>query len=262
MIALYLSLFSGVIVALQYNPLTPYYSVNTLDILVPFGAFWRSFHFYSSQIFFLLVIFHLFMTVVQGSHRNLSLAKWVSLVFSLLTVLMILFTGYLLRGDATGNSAGAIAENILLSLPVLGKWCSSFLFSIEEMGLRRVYAQHLIGLGLIWLFFSWSHIRRYTIRWDVHTWLIIITFALSAALTAPIEPEKLGVFKIMGPWFFIGIQELLHYVPPFWAGIFFPLTFIVALCLLNYGGKVESQAKKFVCSWLVLYAGLTLVALM
>ena len=260
-VALYLSLLSGAIVALQYNPFTPYYSVNALDLLVPFGAFWRSLHFYASQIFFLLASVHLTIIVVTHSHRKISLDKWISLVASLVIVLMILFTGYLLRGDATGTFAGSIAENIFLSLPIAGKWFSSLLFSIEEVGLRRVYANHLIGLGLIWLVLSWSHIRRYTIKWDAHCWLVVGTVLFSAIFTAPLEPERLGTFNIIGPWFFIGIQELLHFIQPFWAGIIFPASFIVALCLLNYGGKVEARAKLFVCCWLIFYAGLTIAAL-
>ena len=39
MVALYLSLLSGVVVALQYDPAHPYFSASSLEILAPFGSF-------------------------------------------------------------------------------------------------------------------------------------------------------------------------------------------------------------------------------
>ena len=53
--ALYVSVLSGVVLAWQYDLSEPYYSSGTLELVTPFGSFWRSCHFYSSQAFFLLL---------------------------------------------------------------------------------------------------------------------------------------------------------------------------------------------------------------
>ena len=116
MVALYLSLLSGVVVALQYDPAHAYYSVSIIDTLIPFGGFWRSLHFYSSQLFFFLMVMH-FMAVVVKKTPQSYIVDWYRLIFSMAVVLLLLFTGYILRFDATGSSAGRIAENILLSVP-------------------------------------------------------------------------------------------------------------------------------------------------
>jgi len=259
---LYLSLFSGVIVSLQFDPQHPYYSVSAFDILVPFGEFWRSLHFYASQLFFIMMIGHILAVVTAKKHHSIGRASWLSLVVSFLVLILILFSGYLLRGDATGSSAGAIAEHIALSIPIFGRYLSSWLFALDEMGVRRVYSQHVIGLGLFWLALSWSHIRRYKLKWYSHGFLVPVLLLFSALVAAPVEPEGLGVFKIMGPWFFIGIQELLHLLPPFWAGVIFPLILVTALCGLNYGGRVERISKRIAALWFTCYAALTGAALL
>jgi len=260
MVALYLSLISGVVVSLQYDPAHPYFSASSLEILAPFGSFWRALHFYGSQLFFLLAVAHLVSVIVTRSYCSLSSKRWVPLALSMVVALLLLFTGYVLRGDATGNSAGMIAENILLSVPLAGRVLDSLLFSLIEEGMKRVYANHLVGLGLLWLLLSWDHIRRYRVSWRQHPFLVLALMALSAIVPAPMEPEHIGVFHINGPWFFIGLQELLRYVQPFWAGIVWPTTLVLALLLISQE-EMAVGARRFCLGWLVVYALLTGIGL-
>jgi ubiquinol-cytochrome c reductase cytochrome b subunit len=260
MVALYLSIFSGIAVALQYDPAAPYYSASSLDILVPFGAFWRSLHFYASQLFFLFLVVHLFAVVIESRVATLTAPKWVLLVFSVAVGLLLLFTGYLLRDDATGSAAGAIAENILLSIPLIGKFANSLLFSLSDSGMGRVYVNHMVGLCIVWLFLCWDHIRRYRVNWKNHPLLVISVILFCAFANAPMEPDAIGVFYISGPWFFMGLQEILRYIQPFWAGIFFPALLLVALIFLHPHYKRSRQAAHCIVIWLLLYLGFTLVA--
>jgi ubiquinol-cytochrome c reductase cytochrome b subunit len=260
MVALYLSLLSGVVVSLQYVPAHPYYSATSLDILAPFGAFWRSLHFYASQLFFLLLAVHFLAVIVGRSYETLPFKRWLPLVLSLVAALLLLFTGYILRGDSTGSSAGIIAENILLSLPLVGRFLDSLLLSLIDEGLKRVYANHLVGLGLLWVVLSWDHLRRYRVSWRQHPVLVLTLIGVSAFILAPMEPEHLGVFHINGPWFFVGLQELLRYINPFWAGVVWPATFIVALVLIHKQEAV-AKARLYCLGWLALYALLTFIGL-
>lgn len=260
MVALYLSLISGVVVSLQYDPSHPYFSASSLEILAPFGSFWRSLHFYGSQLFFLLAVLHLVAVIVARSHASLPRKRWVPLALSLVVALLLLFTGYVLRGDATGNSAGMIAENILLSVPLAGGVLDSLLFSLVEEGMKRVYANHLVGLGLLWLLLSWDHIRRYRVSWRQQPLLVLLLVGLAAMVPAPLEPEHIGVFHLNGPWFFIGLQELLRYLPPFWAGIVWPSALVLGMLLLRQE-EMAAGARRFCLGWLVVYALLSAVGL-
>lgn len=262
LVSLYLSVLSGMVVALQYDPSTPFFSASSLDLLAPFGQFFRSCHFYSSQLFFLFSLCHLAAIILAKTDQQLRFGKWLLLIGSVLAALLLLFTGYVLRADATGEAAGVIAENITLSIPYLGTPLNSLLFAIEAEGMKRVYANHLIGLGLVWGICCWDHLRRYRVGFGQHSLLLFGTVAFSLCLAAPMEPARLGLFHIQGPWFFVGLQELLRYIQPFWAGVVFPSTVVVALVCV---GRTETpdwrrRSVLFIVGWLSVYLILSLIA--
>jgi ubiquinol-cytochrome c reductase cytochrome b subunit len=146
LVSLYLSVLSGMVVALQYDQATPFFSASSLDLLMPYGQFFRSCHFYSSQLFILFSLAHLTAVILEKSDQQLNFGKWFLLVVSVPAALLLLFTGYVLRADATGEAAGVIAENITLSIPYLGETLNSLLLAIEAEGMKRIYANHLVGL--------------------------------------------------------------------------------------------------------------------
>ncbi|MBC8317030.1 MAG: cytochrome b N-terminal domain-containing protein [Desulfobulbaceae bacterium] len=261
LISLYVSVVSGLVLALQYNPEHPFYSAVSLDMLIPFGAFWRSLHFYSSQIFFLLSAVHLLAIIYNGSYLRLSLAKWIILVGTLPAGVLLLFTGYVLRGDITGESAGIIAEQLCLTIPYIGELLNSMLFALLEEGVKRVYANHLIGLGVIWGILAWDHLRRYRVSLSSHGLLILLMTGMALLWDAPMETMQPGMTHIAGPWFFLGIQELLRYIHPLWSGVLFPLVFVVAVAVIRVEDPWRKRAVFFSIAWLFIYGVATVIAL-
>jgi len=265
--ALLVSLLSGLVVAWQYDVAAPYYSTVFMEVVLPFGSFWRSLHFYSSQLFFLGLILHLLATLLDPAAVAMPPWRWGLLIATLPVVVLLLFTGYVLRGDATGESAGAIAENLALAVPFLGPGLNDLLFAISTAGLKRLYANHVIGLLLGWLFLSWDHVRRYRLAWERQGSVLAPLFLFCMVVPAPLEPAGTGVFHIGGPWFFLGLQELLRYLPPFWAGVVFPALLPLALLGLprrdsGAAGRWRRPAGLVTVAWLLLYTGLTVAALL
>ncbi len=261
LVALYLSIFSGIIVGLQYDSAHPFYSSVAIDALIPFGSFWRSLHFYSSQIFFLFSGVHLWAVITNRSITRLKLSTYVILTCSIPVALLLLFTGYVLRGDVTGESAGIIAQNIVQAVPLIGELLNDLLFDITRKGMQNIYVNHLIGLGILWLILVWDHIRRYPTGFLRHGLLIFFIVGLSTAFSAPMDISKPGDLVIKGPWFFLGVQELLRFIDPFWAGVVIPLLLIVALSMIRLEGLWGKRAVIFTSLWLVLYGGLTVYSL-
>lgn len=259
LISLYISLLSGIIVGIHYSPAEPYYTASALDILVPYGSFFRSLHFYSSQFFFLFGVAH-FLVVFDKSQSYTSKA-YIYLILCFPCMLMLLFTGYVLRADATGYSAGMIAEHILEGVPLVGPALNNMLFSISTHGMDRVYLHHVISFDLLFLFLAWDHLRRYRVFLTDHLLFISMVLLFSLLVAAPIDPDQLGLLYITGPWFFLGLQELLRYLSPFVAGVLVPASLVSALIFLRKEQRWYRTLLIFICCWLGGYALLTLLAL-
>lgn len=259
LIALFISVLSGMVVALQYDPATPLYSSSSLDILVPHGSYFRSLHFYSSQFFFLFSIAHL--VAVFKKTEGYTRGQWLKLTATLPVGLLILFTGYILRGDSTGSLAGIIAENILLAIPLAGEPINDLLLSISDNHMKRVYINHVITLGIFWGILAWEHLRVYRASFNNHLLLTGFILLISVLIAAPFEPEQLGVFYVTGPWFFLGLQELLRFLPTLVAGVIVPLLLLAALALLRPANNYLRPLLIFILIWLISYAALSLIAL-
>ncbi|MDP3478797.1 MAG: cytochrome b N-terminal domain-containing protein [Desulfoprunum sp.] len=260
LVCLCISILSGILVGLQYDPAAPYYTTTAIDLLIPYGQYFRSLHFYSSQFFFLLTIIHLLAAF--PSTDSYTSVQWFRLVFALPVMLLLLFTGYVLRADSTGTSAGFIAESVLLAVPLVGPLLNNLLFAMSEHGMQRVYIAHVITLDLIWLILAWEHLRRYRIRFTDNLAITGLVLLFSVIIAAPIDPEKLGVTYISGPWFFLGLQELLRYLPPILAGFLFPIAFILALLMAQKRSRFFIPVVLFLCIWLLSYLALTIIALL
>jgi len=258
LVSLYLSIFSGIVVGLQYDYFTPFYSTVALDTLVPFGDFFRSLHFYSSQLCFLLAILH-FIIVFRAS-ETYPYKEWSKLICSLFLLLFLLFTGYVLKSDSTGLAAGAIAENLLDEIPLLGNLLNETFFAITENGLRKVYIQHVAALDAALFIFLWAHLRKYRIAISAHASLLAGVFLFCMLIPAPLDPEKTGTTYISGPWFFLGLQELLRYLPPLIAGIILPFTFFLLLLISSPRTKNWPRKIISIIAILTLYLVLSVIA--
>ncbi|WP_028582968.1 cytochrome b N-terminal domain-containing protein [Desulfogranum mediterraneum] len=259
LISLYISIISGIILALHYSPATPFYHTATIELIAPYGSFWRALHYYSSQAFFLLLTGHIAAILWQQSEIP-SRSAWIRLCSSFPVAVLLLFSGYVLRGDATGEAAGAIAENICLSIPVVGQWLNDLLFDLQESGLRKPYLHHLCGLMVLGAFTLWPHLKRYPARWSNHLLLVALTLLVSIFWTAPMEPERLGLLHIAGPWFFLGLQELLRYLPTFIAGVAIPLLPLLLIYLLPSPPGRRRGCVLALLAWLLAYGVFTLLS--
>jgi ubiquinol-cytochrome c reductase cytochrome b subunit len=260
LISLYLSILSGIVVALQFNVTEPFYSTTAIELVIPYGAFWRALHYFSSQAFFLLLLVHAGI-VVGKNEMQYKRGAWLQLCATIPCGLLLLFTGYVLRGDATGEAAGAIAEHICLSIPLIGAPLNDLFFDLADSGVNKVYAHHVIGLVVLGGMAAWPHLRRYTTRWRNHLLLVLTTVLVSILLTAPMEPDRFGLLFIAGPWFFLGLQELLRYLPPFIAGALIPLLPLGLLLWLPKTAPARTWTLLALLLWFLAYGVLTVLCI-
>ena len=257
------AIFSGFVVNYQYELTEPFVSTVAMETVLPFGAFWRALHFWSGQFFFLALLYHAidhFWDYQAFSRRLTPKGHWTIMVFTLPGAILILFTGYVLRLDATGRAAASIYEHLLRSVPLAGKALDRLMASLDQEGLNRIYIIHLLFTCLIWGIGTWYHTKKVLLGPKTFLLASSIAIFISLFIHAPIDLPGAKVHLIKGPWFFLGIQELLRYLHPLVAGIIFPAIPVVLLGALSWTKK-RDYLLILLGLWLLGYLSLTIMAI-
>ncbi len=261
---LLIAIFSGFVLNYQYELADPFVSTVAIETVLPFGAFWRSLHFWSGQLFFLALLYHAVDQIWNPgafSKRLVPRKHWTIMVLTIPCAILVLFTGYVLRLDATGRAAATIYEHLLLTVPLVGPTLNRLMASISDEGLNRIYVIHLLLSALLWGIGTWYHTRKVLMGGTAFLASAAASIALAGLVHAPIDLPGTKVHLIKGPWFFLGIQELLRYVHPLIAGIIFP-----ALPVVLYGALSWTSKRDFMLVilglWCLCYLTLTMVVLL
>ncbi|RKX59783.1 MAG: hypothetical protein DRP37_06115 [Thermodesulfobacteriota bacterium] len=258
--ALLASIGSGFVVAYQYEVADPFVTSVAIEAILPFGAFWRALHFWTSQAFFLILIYHAWQSIddlPKISIRPSGPRQWTVLSLTIPISILALFTGYVLRYDGTGQAAGTIAEHLLLKIPLIGSGLNRFLIASTDEGLSRIYLMHLLLTALLWGLGTWYHTRRVILSGKIFLSILAGSIAVAILFHAPIDLPGKNIDLIQGPWFFLGIQELLRHFPPLGAGILYPLIPVIAFSSLPWASNRKIPLSLLI-GWLVTYIGLSL----
>lgn len=171
----------------------------------------RNLHYWTAQAFLVLTLLHGWDHLRLSTELRLSRGVWLRLVASLPVLAFLMLSGFLLRGDADAQQARRIFEEIVRLVPLAGPLLATFLFGTDEGSLQVVYLHHAATATLIvWLVII-DHARR---RWgSPRAWLLAAVGAgVLALLVSPgLHDGRDPVVK--GPWYFLGLQELLHWTP-------------------------------------------------
>jgi quinol-cytochrome oxidoreductase complex cytochrome b subunit len=62
----------------------------------------------------------------------------------------------------------------------------------------------------------------------------LLSVLADAPIEGPADPSGLATEHVKAPWIFVGIQQMLRYLPPILAGIAIPAGALLALALVPY----------------------------
>jgi menaquinol-cytochrome c reductase cytochrome b/c subunit len=91
--------------------------------------------------------------------------------------------------------------------------------------------------------FVWPHllVREFLAAVIMTMVLTVVSIAINAPLREHANPN-LTPNPAKAPWYFLGLQEILHYFPPTVAGVLIPGFVLVGLALLPYVDRNPSRA--------------------
>jgi ubiquinol-cytochrome c reductase cytochrome b subunit len=245
--ALILCLISGIILTFYYRPMgNVFQNVEEITTLVPYGWFFRQFHYISGQVFVILMLIHTLDHFLKKRYLTYSSGQWLLLILSLCLCFFVLFTGFVLKGDKEGFFAGQIFMNILRAIPFAGEWLSKLFIVPGESFFFLPYLYHCFFLPILLIYLIREHIRE---------WLpdqkALFTGAAGLFLYALIVkshvdiPPDAAVDMVTGPWFFLGIQSLLKVMHPVLAGLFIPGLFVLCVLILPKAGNAWGRALHY-----------------
>jgi hypothetical protein len=238
---------SGIFLAIPYSVREPLDSISLILLDNPAAAFIRNIHYWSAQFFFIFTILHLTDHFLQTTEYLVPKGIWVRLTLSIPVIFFVMITGFILKGDADAYSAHRILSSLIEKIPLAGNLLrSSFLGN--ENDLELVYVHHIATGTIILFIILFEHSRKI---WPAAIGFFILLFIilLFSYLIHPAIGEATG----KGPWYFAGLQEVLHWLSkPGWAWLII-LAPVVIIGIIRFIAPVHNRRFKLT---LVILSGL------
>lgn len=180
-------------------------------LLTNSGAVWlRNVHYWTAQVFLVGTVLHLWDHLRVSTERRMNAGVWLRLVLSVPVIGFLMLSGFILRGDSDAQQAHRILNEILGQLPWFGPLAATFLFGNDEQ-LHVVYVHHAATATIVvWLVII-EHVRRLWPR-SVPTAIVALLVGGLALVLSPGLHDGLDL-RMKGPWYFLGLQEALHWTP-------------------------------------------------
>ncbi|MBI5840459.1 MAG: cytochrome b N-terminal domain-containing protein [Chloroflexi bacterium] len=271
-LAVFLSLIllvTGILEMFYYLPVPERaaISVQTITSLVPFGGLTRNLHFWSAQALVIVMFVHLLRVILTGAYARQRRLNYLIGLGMLAAVLLLDFTGYVLRWDEGIRWALIVGTNLLKIIPGIGHSLYQLVVGGSSPGsssVERFYTWHIFVLTFGYIILGVWHIFRTRrdggiavpppetrngtarisrfelVRREVLMMLAagLVLLVVSTLFPAPIEMPMTQATAELGdaraPWFFLWVQELLKLGDPFLWGVLAPIVTLILMALLPY----------------------------
>lgn len=205
-----LAAVSGVVVAVPYDPADAYGSIAAMLLANPGASFFRNVHYWAGQLCLVLTLLHVWDHLRARTEGRVGRGAWLRLVCTVPLLAFVMLSGFMLRGDPEGRQALRILTEATAQVPWVGSLLATLVFGASER-LDLVYVQHAATATIaVWLFIV-EHSRRVWPRPVAFLAMTALTLAVSLVATPGLHDNLDPVLK--GPWYFLGLQELLHWTP-------------------------------------------------
>jgi quinol-cytochrome oxidoreductase complex cytochrome b subunit len=249
-------------------------STHVIDLLVPYGWVVRGLHYWAGQGIVVTAALHLVRIVLTGSYRPPRRFNWLLGLALLVAMLLLDFTGLVLRWDMDIAWALMVGTNLLASVPLLGPALYALAVGGSEIGqptVIRFLAWHIFGLALpAGILIGWhlfrvrrdggiSHVapnpdpapatqepglperipRSELLRRESIAALVVGALLLVLTILAPPGLGARADFANLppdasAPWFFLWVQQLLRLGEAFSMGVAIPCGVLIVLALVPY----------------------------
>ena len=248
---------SGIFLALPYDVNSPYSSLGNMLIGNSWGMFFRNSHYWSAQFFLIFTILHAWEYIKESNEVQIKNGVWFRLTLALLVSFWVMLSGFILKADADSLQARRILDSLLSSIPFIGRILSDSILG-KEGDFQIIYVHHIATTTIFLTITIFEHAR--TIWGNLKTLIILILFTslISLVFQAPLHNNLDQVMK--GPWYFLGFQEILHWLGHPSLSLVLILVLLTLIWLLpSFNKRYFSFLKKGLLYSFYIYLGLVLL---
>jgi len=266
-----LQFFTGIMLRFQYTPEVSlaYQSIVSLQQDHLFGQLIRNIHHWSGQFLVVIAFLHLARVIFTTAYFPPRRSNWLLGLGLFIGILLMNFTGYLLPWDQLSYWAVTVASSMLDYVPLLGRIVKEQVLGGNEVGqatLLNFYNFHTGVLPLFLLILMAYHFWKVRkaggvilpsssdmeeesvpvipdlVLKELTTSLVLLAFVLlfSLLVNAPLMEKAnpaISPNPAKAPWYFLGIQELIMHIHPFFSVFFVPVTLLVLIILVPYSKR-------------------------
>lgn len=252
-----IAVVSGVFLALPYDVKNPFESISTLLLINPPAVFFRNVHYWSAQIFLVFTILHVIDHLRRKTEYKVKDGVWFRLTVSILISFFVMLSGFILKGDADSQQAYNIFNSLLKEIPLIGNSIALTLLGSEN-DYQIVYVNHIATATIILSIIIIEHSRIIWPKISIFVYSLISSAVLGYIFSPMLHDGLHQVVK--GPWYFVGLQEILHWISNTkLVLVFFILLLIAFYFLKKTAERFSSFLKKTFIILGLIYLILTLI---
>lgn len=248
---------SGIVLAIPYDVEHPYLSISEFILSNAGAVIARNLHYWSAQFFLIFILLHIIDHFRISSEKNTTFGIWFRLLVSIGVILFAMLSGFMLKGDADSEQAMMIFRTLFEDIPFIGEYLAYALLG-PEGSYQLLYVNHLATATIFIIIILFEHARIIWGRGITFILLGLILFLLSILFQAPLHDNLSPIVK--GPWYFVGLQEILHWMNrPGFIWLILLIVFIPLIIIPKLSLDKSRILKYFLFILLLVYAILTII---
>jgi len=247
---------SGILLAVPYDVNDAYASISLMMLINPAAILFRNMHYWSANFFLVFSLIHIWDHFSAKAGIKLKSGIWLRLSIGVLIILLAMLTGFLLKADADSLQARRILNDLVGGIPFIGSLLSASLLGISD-SLQVIYVHHIATFTLFIVIIIMEHHKTIWPGLKETIWVTAFVLVLSFLFVAPLHDNLNPVIK--GPWYFVGLQEILHWLSTPQVSLLIVLLFILLIFLVPYGSpRNQFVTKRALLILTIIYLLLTL----
>jgi hypothetical protein len=255
--AFLIAAISGIFLAIPFDISNPFDSLSFILLTNPAGVLFRNIHYWSAQFFLVFAILHIYDHLKKSSEKKVKTGVWYRLTISLVVIFFIMLSGFIIKGDADGNQAKRIVTSLLNYIPFFGKELSNSFFGSPD-SYQIIYVHHIASATIFLWIIIVEHIKFIWPKLKAILYLLPVVILLGYLF----PPNLHDIFDslIKGPWYFLGLQEILHWLS--YPAVIILLIFVLLILLAflpRFSHRWSVITKKMIFLSFIGYCILTIV---